>query len=168
MRCRRPMAVIMSTVALSGVAIGCGGDGGAVDDPDPDFADETVVEATVEQVLRDPENFSENPVVVRGIAHRIGDLGFLLTNDGNAIFVGAPESDLDELERGDEVAVRGELSQIDDTRAETIRDALDGDGEAVELPEGVEPADVGSEKPILNLRVLHGAGPGDPPPAGSF
>lgn len=164
---RRPRAVALA-FAIAATLGGCGGSDGAVDNPDPDFSDETVVEATVEQVLRDPENFSDNPVIVRGSAHPAGSLGLVLVNDGNAIFVAAPSSDLEKVEAGEEVAVRGELSQISDTRAETIRDALDGEGEAVELPEGVEPEDIGPEKPILNLRVIHGAGPGEPPPAGSL
>lgn len=160
----RRLLALVAGLAL----VGCGGSKGAVDNPDPDFADETVIEATIEQVLRDPENMSDNPVVLRGSAYRVGDQGFLLAHDGKAIFVAAPESDLGQLDDGDRVAVRGELSQLDDTRAESIQDAIDGEGEAVELPEGIEPADVGPAKPFLNLRRLYGAGPGDPPPAGTF
>ena len=157
-----PRAACALIAVLGLVVLGCGGDESPTDNADSDFADETIVHATVEQILRDPENFSDNPVVVRGDAYRVADLGFLLADDGDAIFVGAPASRLQDLDPGEAIAVRGDVSQLDDTKAETIRDALDQHAEATEVPSDLHPIDVGGNRPFLNLRVLYGEGPGDP------
>jgi len=157
----RILAALIVVTAL--LVAGCGGDAerSAPDGGAPET--EGVAEATIGQLLRDPDAFANRPLLVRGRAHRVGDLGFFLTQEGRSIFVGAPASRLAELDTGERVAIRAELSQLSDTRAETIEDALDPTAATFEdAPVPVFREAVGPDKPFLNLRVLYGAGAGPP------
>jgi len=161
---RRSARILAALLLVAAVLVtGCGGeDEGAVADAAA-AGTGNVTQATIGQLLRDPDAFANRPLLVRGTAHRVGELGFFLTQEGRSIFVGAPASRLEQLDRGERVAVRAELSQLSDTRAETIEEALDPTAATLEdAPVPVFREAVGPDKPFLNLRALHGGGEGPP------
>ena len=118
---------------------------------DDDGAGKGPTTATIEQVLRDPENFDDQRIKVRGEVALLVEEGFVLTNDGNALFVGAPSGGIEDLERGELVEVVGDLSQLSDTRAESLSDAIDGRADTLE---DSLPIEIGPGVPLLNLRTV--------------
>jgi len=160
-RTARLLVALLFVVAV--VVAGCGGGEGGAAAEGAGVQTGTVAEATIGQLLRDPDAFANRPVLVRGQAHPVGELGFFLTQEGRSIFVGAPASRLKQLDGGERVAVRAELSQLSDTRAETIHDALDPTAATLQgAPVPVFEEAVGPDKPFLNLRALYGPGEGPP------
>ena len=147
----RLAGLLASTVLLAALT-GCG-----AEDEDADGPGKGPTTATIEQVLRDPEAFDDQPIEVRGEVASVVDAGFVLTNDGSALFVGAPRSDLGSLERGERVTVVGDLETLDDTRAETIEDALDARADTLE---DSLPLEIGPGVPLLNLRTYSQAAAG--------
>jgi cold shock CspA family protein len=94
---------------------------------------------------------------VRGAVHRIGSAGFLLADGGASIFVGAPATDLSNLEEGRRVEVRAELERLSRFRANSIPEALAGTPEtAANAAEGVDFDQVptAAGEPFLVLRTV--------------
>lgn len=152
---RFPLLPLLILVAASLGLAACG------DDDDVDST--AVAETTIDQVLANPGAFDDKPVVVRGTAYPVGDLGFFLASEGSSIFVAAPFSDTDKVQSGEEVTVRGELSRLDEARAGDVQDAVDTESGAPDVPAEVLPQDIRPDRPVLTLRVLYGAGEGTPP-----
>lgn len=152
-----PKRVFLLPLVLIGALVsGCGGDG------EPDA---TVRSTTVEQILRDPESWDEGPAVtVRGRAYP-RERGFVLIDSGSSIWVAAP-SGVEAIERGDRVAIRGEVERLTRDDADEVVKALrDPVGPALAPPqsEAVEqtPAEIG--QPFIVFRALVWGGNQRPP-----
>lgn len=98
-------------------------------------------------------------VVVRGSASRVGGRGFVLSQDGATIFVSASGSELERLQDGERVRVRGDLARLSTYGADELEQAIRSDPpgdqprSALELDE--LPIEVG--EPYLLLRTFDGA-----------
>ena len=109
---------------------------------------------TVPLLLRDPKAFEGGGVAVSGSATKLGSLGFALTEDGKSIFVSAPASQLEQLEDGARVFVRGDVSRLSAFRSRLLR----GELQRAALPALAHmPREVGEL--FLKLRVLNPADP---------
>jgi hypothetical protein len=126
-----------------------------VSNPDEPLAAEAD-HATVRQLLRDPRAWDERAVVVRGTVTRVVDRGFTLIQDGAAIFVSAPASELGALDAGQHVRIRAELTRLSGFGADALEHALatdpPGDQPGSSLDIGDVPIEVG--EPYLLLRAL--------------
>ncbi len=129
--------------------------------PGGDLGDEAATpaarQARVEQLVEDPRAWDERPLRVRGTVHRIGSAGFLLADGGASIFVGAPATDLSNLEEGRRVEVRAELERLSRFRANSIPEALAGTPKtAANAAEGVDFDQVptAAGEPFLVLRTV--------------
>jgi hypothetical protein len=114
-------------------------------------------QVTVAQLLRDPAAYTDDPLLVFGTAHRIGDRGFVLAGDQAAtIFVSAPASRLQDLQEGDRVRVRAELSRMSAYGADALEKALASDPPWDQQREELDVDDVPIEvgEPYLLLREV--------------
>jgi hypothetical protein len=124
-----------------------------VSNPDEPLAAEAD-HATIRQLLRDPRAWDERAVLVRGTVTRVVDRGFTLAEDGAAVFVSAPASELGALEAGQHVRIRAELTRLSGYGADALERALatdrPGDQPRSSLDIDDVPIEVG--KPYLLLR----------------
>jgi len=157
--------VLVALLAAVLAGTGCGGDevDAGLDSgdtrPGPEVADVRVT--TLEQVLRDPRAFDEGPLLLRGSAYpREG--GFLLVQDGQAIWVAAP-SGASGLQRGEAVRVRAELERLTEQNAEQAAQALhlEEPGLPDRAREAIARTPVEIGEPFLVLRTLRGVQPDD-------
>jgi hypothetical protein len=111
--------------------------------------------ATIRQVLRDPRAWDERALVVRGTVARLTPRGFILAQEGESIFVSAPDSQLSGLRQGDRVRVRAELSRLSQFGADAVEQAFatDPPGDQAGSPDlGGVPIERG--EPYLLLRGI--------------
>jgi hypothetical protein len=85
-----------------------------VDRPEPPFP-----RAQVADVLRDPAAF-EGPVAVTGRATAVGATGFVLTQDGASVYVGAPAAALRAVSEGEVVSMRADVERLSPFRADRL------------------------------------------------
>jgi hypothetical protein len=111
--------------------------------------------ATVPRLYEEREVFEDRPVVVVGRASAIGERGFVLTQDGRSVFVSAPASKLERLNRGEKVRVRGEVAALSRLRTEVANQTAEN---AARRPPADVPFSAGD--PYVLLRTLDGQGPG--------
>jgi hypothetical protein len=113
-------------------------------------------QVTVRQLLRDPRAYTDDPLLVPGTAHRVGDRGFVLADDGATIFVSAPSAQLEDLRAGDPVRVRAELSRLSAYGADALEKALASDPPWDQQREALDLEDVPIQvgEPYLLLRGL--------------
>lgn len=123
-----------------------------------------VAATTVEQVVRDPESWDQRSVRVRGEAFP-RENGFLLVQDGSAIWVAAPGG-VDGVEAGDRVVIRAEVERLLEGEVDRVVEALRRPAEpGLPRPEAdaIEqtPAEVG--EPFLVFRALLSGGETEQP-----
>lgn len=124
--------------------------------------------ATVGQILADPGAFDRRAVTVPGRARRVGDGGFVLQGQDASIFVGAPASDLEQLEAGERVRVRADVAELSPFGSRQRERAFASVAPGVDPQEEVDLSGAPFEPgdPYLLLRALDGQGAGDPAPRG--
>jgi len=141
------VAGIVAAVALTLVLVVPSEDP-AASFPEEEPTNEVRGEATIGQILRDPANFADQTVVVRGAAAlplgREG--GFVLRSEGRQILVYAP-SGVPRLEPGETIGVRAEVVRFTEPAAQLLGDALDDPGRLDAVP--TQPGD-----PYLVFRAL--------------
>ena len=152
---RKP-ALLLSLVLIGALLSACGGDGepeaGSVRD---DEAEVTVRSTTVERILAEPEVWDQVSVTVRGRAYP-RERGFLLVDSGASIWVAAPDG-VDAIERGERVAIRGEVQRLTQDDADAVVEALRGPVDPPLQPpesDAIEqtPAQIG--EPFIAFRAL--------------
>ncbi len=106
--------LLLSLVLIGALLAACGGD---------DEREASVRSTTIEQILRDPEVWDQAPLVtVRGRAYP-RERGFVLVDAGSSIWVAAPGG-VPAIERGERVAVRGDVERLTQDDADEVIKAL--------------------------------------------
>lgn len=144
----RIASIVLAVLALAGVLAGCSNQGVQPDRPESAEPRTPIDEATVDQLLENPDTYDGATVIVRDAKFvPIEPEGaFVLQGDEGRILVSAP-SGVPELEEGESVPVRGEVVRFTEPAAEALGEQFAG---AEEL--AATPTDVGD--PYLLLRAL--------------
>jgi hypothetical protein len=113
-----------------------------------------VDQVTVERLLRDPGAFDEAGLAVTGTATKVGDRGFLLTQDGATIFVSAPAQELEAIEDGARLTVRAEPAFLSGFGSDALERALASDPPTDQPASELDPGEIPVEpgEPYLLLR----------------
>jgi len=152
---RRPFPAVVTALALAGA--GCGGEGDEGESGAPSAVGQR--SATIEQILRDPENWNEGVVRVPGEAYPAGGRGFVLRASGSSIWVAAPAGTAG-LEPGERVAVAGEVERLTQQNVDRVDQALRDPTEPGLPPppdDVVQETPVAVGEPFIVLRRLTGA-----------
>lgn len=147
MRLRAPAAALLAALLL-----------GACGDDDDDAGEESVRDFTIQEVVERPPLPGEDVGLV-GEATPVGDLGFILSDDDDAIFVLGGADEVEERER---VPVVGEVDRIDQELSNELADALAGEDpepEARSVPEARVRTSAGA--PFIDLERLGRGPPGE-------
>lgn len=139
---------ILLAVLLAGVLAGCSDQGVQPDLPESAEPETPIDEATVDQLLNNPDAYDGATVIVRAAEFvPIEPEGaFVLQGEQGRILVSAPNG-VPELEEGESVPVRGEVVRFTEPAAEALGEEFEGAEELAETP-----TDVGD--PYLLLRAL--------------
>ena len=130
---------------------------GTLGDPDERFP----VDVTVEQLVGSPRAFDERPLRVRGVARQLGGRGFVLTDDDASIFVSAPTTELEQVQDGERISIRADLSRLSRYGEDALGEALADDpaGAQPDAQLDLEALPIEAGEPYLLLRSLEAGDP---------
>lgn len=144
----RLASILLAVLSLAGVLAGCADQGGQPEFSSSAEPETPLDEATVDQLLNNPDAYDGATVIVRDAEFvPIEPEGaFVLQGEQGRILVSAPGG-VPELQEGESVPVRGEVVRFTEPAAEALGEEFEGAEELAETP-----TDVGD--PYLLLRAL--------------
>jgi len=115
----RSLCSVVIAVLLFAVVTACGGD--SVEEDEPTLNSEV----PLNQVLTEPER--HDAVTVNGRASPLGELGFIIEQQGVSMFVDAEPQLAAGVEDGERVRVTASVEQFSEKKASAIRSAVELD-----------------------------------------